>query len=320
MAKAKKKKTNADVMKKITDRVIEALKGGRIAWQKPWVNKVLPMNYISKKAYKGINLWLTFFAPYESPYWLTYKQAKGLGGQVRKGEKGTQITFWKIIKKPILNDDGTPKLNRLGNPVVQKIFLLKDFTVFNAEQIDGIEFTDPNEIVEGAESVKTADELVDLYTDKPKISHTNEPKAYYAYGMMGEFINMPKMDTFKSTEGYYSTLFHELTHSTGHTSRLDRESLMTRTKDNYSKEELVAEMGACLMMAKAGLAIEPSDNSKAYLQGWISKLENDHSLIFKAARDAQKACDYMMGIAQAKDSTEDSTEADKDNNTNSMAA
>ena len=324
MAKKKtfKKRTNADIMKKITNKVIEALKGGKVAWQRPWVNTEMPMNYITKKAYQGINLWMTFFAPYDSPYWITYKQAKKLGGNVKKGEKGTSITFWKIIVKPITDENGKPIMNKLGNQKMQKIFLLKDYTIFNAEQCEGIEFDNPKKLVEGADNDKNAEDLIKLYVDKPEIRHSNEPRAYYAMDLANNCkgIHMPNKATFKSTEAYYATLFHELTHSTGHKSRLNRESLMTRTKDNYSVEELVAEMGACLMMAKSGLQLEPSDNSKAYIQGWISRLENDHKFIFQASRDAQKACNYMLGIEETKYNDEVKEDKKENNIITSKAA
>jgi len=311
MAKAKSM-SNQQVYQMITDKVVESLKAGRIAWQRPWVGGTMPQNYISKNPYRGINLWITFFAPYESPYWVSFKQAKKLGGNVKQGEKGTKITFWKPIVKKLWNDDGTPKLNKLGKQMVDTFLVLKHHTIFNAEQCEGIDFEVPAKTAEGAEDVASADSLIDLYADIPVVKHSAMPRAYYA--PRADEVHMPNKDTFKSTEDYYSVKFHELAHSTGAKHRLNRDGVANFDRfgsHQYSIEELVAEMSACFMMANAGLAIEPRDNSKAYIQNWISKLENNPKFIFDASREAQKACNYMMGIEEKKYGEDENKEQSK---------
>jgi len=291
---AKKKRTNADVYADVTNRMIEALELGQIPWQKPWTGGIRPMNYVSGKAYRGINLWITMAMPYESPYWLTYKQAKKLGGNVIKGEKGTKITYWNIFRKTIEDKES-------GEKKKKAFFFLKEFTVFNAEQVEGIDFKEP-EMPEGAETFDNAEELIEQYTDAPRVKFDKNGERA-CYSPMFDNITMPEKELFTSTEGYYSTFFHELAHSTGHETRLNREGVANFDmfgSHKYSKEELVAEMSACFMMSICGLSVEPMDNSKAYINNWIEKLKNDPKVLFQAAKEAEKACNHMMGVEDSK--------------------
>lgn len=309
MARKKKGTSNAEMYKKITARVIEALKGGKIAWQRPWKGGIMPMNYVSKKAYRGINIWLLAMTDFESPYWLTYKQAESLGGNVKKGERGTKITYWNVANSIVKDENGQPKKNDKGELIRRAFFFLKEFTVFNAEQCEGIEFKEP-EMPKGAENIDSVDQIVSLYADAPVINH-DKSGMRACYSPMLDKVTMPVMELFNSTEDYYSVLFHELAHSTGAEHRLNREGVANFDRfgsHQYSKEELVAEMSACFMMATAGLAMEPRENSKAYIQSWISKLENDPKLIFQASKEAQKACEYMQGLESAESGSEDSAE------------
>lgn len=298
-----KKRTNADVYRDVTNRMIEALELGRIPWQKPWSGGMRPMNYISGKAYSGINTWILASMPFESPYWLTYKQAKKLGGNVMKGQKGTKITYWNIFKKEV-EDKAT------GETKKQSFFFLKEFTVFNAEQVEGIEFEEPKK-PEGAQTFESAEQLIKLFEDAPNVRFDGTGSRA-CYSPTFDFITMPNKDLFKSTEGYYSTLFHELAHSTGHESRLAREGVTNFDRfgsHQYSKEELVAEMSACFMMSICGLSVEPNDNSKAYINGWIEKLKNDPKVLFQAAKEAEKASNYMMNVDNAQGEDETNSEA-----------
>lgn len=297
----KKRRTNEDVYRDVTNRMIEALEAGRIPWHKPWVGAGGPMNYKSKRAYSGINIWILNAMPFTSPYWMSFKQAKEMGGNVRKGEKGTKIVFWNIFKKEVEEN---------GEMVEKKFFFLKEFTVFNAEQIEGIEFTEP-QLPEGAETVQSVEEVMNLYTDCPKTEFGGNRACY---SPMLDFMRMPLMEQFNTTEGYYGTYFHEMTHSTGHPSRLNREGVANFDhfgSHQYSKEELVAEMGACFMMGIAGLQLEPSDNSKAYIQGWIEELKNKPKMLFQAAKQAEQACNYMLGKVDSKGKKIESTEANE---------
>jgi len=296
---AKKKRTNADVYRDVTNRMIESLELGRIPWQKPWAGGMMPMNYVSGKAYSGINIWILAAMPFESPLWLTYKQAKKLGGNVMKGQKGTKITYWNIFRKEVEDKETGEKKRRT-------FFFLKEFTVFNAEQVEGIDFKVP-EKPEGAQTFESAEDLIKLYEDAPD-TRFDGMKNRACYSPSFDYITMPEKEQFKSTEGFYSTYFHELAHSTGHESRLNREGVANFDmfgSHKYSKEELVAEMSACFMMSICGLSVEPMDNSKAYINSWIEKLKNDPKVLFQAAKEAEKASNHMMGIKDAKSEDKD---------------
>lgn len=274
----------ADVYQEVTDRILQALEDGVVPWRKPWKGGVggFPKNLASKKQYKGINVLLLLLEDYDSPYWVTYKQARDQGGHVRKGEKGTRIVFWKFLEKE--TDEGEKKTTALA----------RSYTVFNTEQCEGLD-----EESEGAQQVvlgpEEAQRLADSWTMKPEIRHGGGSACYLP---SSDLVKMPKPKRFADQNEYYSTLFHELVHSTGHTTRLDREGV---TKSNlfgsheYSKEELIAEMGAAFLCAHTGID-NTLKNSTAYIQGWLMKLESDKRLLLSAAGQAQKAADYIIGV------------------------
>jgi len=279
----------ADVYQIVTDKIIESLEKGLVPWHQPWKSiSQLPANLITKKHYNGINLFLLGMAPYQSPYFVTYKQATDLGGHVKKGEKGWMVVYWNFLEK----EDG---VDGSGKAKTKKIPFLRYFTVFNVEQCEGFEEKIPAIVVEMKEDnkkIEACEEIVNGYKDKPSI-HTDKAAVYYP---ALDKVGMPKIESFESSEEYYSTLFHELTHSTLHSSRLNRKySEVDGALIGYSKEELVAEMGSAFLCTVAGIENKTIDNSASYIKGWLKRLNDDKKFIVSASAAATKAANYILG-------------------------
>jgi antirestriction protein ArdC len=268
----------------ITERILEHLKVGTIPWRKPWNSGSAPKNFKTGKEYRGINVLILNSAAYGSPYWLTYLQAREMSGVVRRGEKGYPIVFWKLLKAADVEDAA----ERRDIPV------LRYYTVFNLQQIDGISAP---EVAKAPDfhPIENAENIVRMQ-HQPAIRY-GFSKAFYRPSI--DTIHLPNRCVFESTEEYYSVFFHELTHATGHASRLNRfqkDSLVAPFgSPEYSNEELVAEIGAAFLCAQAGIEQATLKNSAAYIQGWLKALENDHRLILHAAGQAQKAADFILG-------------------------
>ena len=271
------------VYEQITDRIISMLEKGTVPWQKPWkVATGLPRNLISKKPYRGINIFLLHAMSYESPYWVTFRQAQELGGTVRKGEKACPVVFWKQLE---VEDKKTGE--------VEKIPLLRFFYVFNVSQCDGLKNI-PAPVESPATVSTTAEEIVAMMPKRPEIKH-GLAKAFYSPG--ADIVAMPDRARFETEAGYFATLFHDLTHATGAKSRLNRPTLTESAgfgSNPYCKEELIAEMGAAFLCGQAGIE-NTMENSAAYLQNWLEQLQNDKKLIVQAAAQAQKATDFILG-------------------------
>lgn len=276
-----------DVYGIITDRIVEMLEKGVAPWRKPWTGGGLPVNMVSKKHYRGINTFLLYSSPHSTPYWLTFKQAKEMGGNVRKGEKGMPVIFWKLYEKE--NAEGEMK----------KLPVLRYYTVFNADQCEGIEAPaeDAREWehnpIEAAEAIQLA------MPNRPTVEFGGT-RAFYQPAT--DSVTVPELKRFEKPEEFYSTLFHELAHSTGHESRLNREGVtgMHFFGDHeYSKEELIAEMTAAFLCGHCGIDNATLENSAAYLQGWIKALKGDKRLAITAAAQAQKAANYILNIKAA---------------------
>lgn len=281
----------------VTEKVVNAIKDAIKAkengdkstiapWNKPWFGSGLPTNLKSKKAYRGINIFLLSMQGYASPYWVSFKQAKAMGGTVKKGEKGCPVIFWKWVEMT-KDKDG----NDLLKP--KKIPFLRYYTVFNTDQIDGIESKVPNIETREFNPIKEGDAIITNMPNCPTIEH-KQARAFYSPSI--DLVNMPKHELFESDQDYYSTAFHELVHSTGHTSRLNRKEVMDSNmfgNHSYSQEELVAEMGAVFLCSEIGMQAT-FDNSLSYLKGWLSKLKDDTKMLIMASGRAQKAVDYIM--------------------------
>lgn len=267
---------------RITARVIELLKQGTIPWHKPWnVKRGLPRNLVSGKPYRGVNVFLLHALHYESPLFLTYRQAEELGAHVRKGEKACPVVFWKRLE---MEDKETHE--------IEQVPLLRIYSVFNVAQVEGLKDATAGEVQ--AVLPKSA-EIVANMPQRPEIKG-GFAKAFYS--PTGDFIGMPDRERFASEEEFYGVLFHEMTHATGASHRLNRPGITGANSfgsEVYSKEELVAELGSAYLCGVAGIAERTLDNSAAYIQNWLEALENDHKLIVQAAAQAQRAADFILG-------------------------
>lgn len=280
-----------DHAQEFTDLVISMLESGEtMPWTKPWTSANGHSNAINKKAYSGINTFILMLAAHKnefsSPYWATYNQIKEQGGQVKKGSKGTTITFFKPLE---VADDNAKDGKKM-------IALRKFFTVFNLDQVEGFEVQEEEAInaEQSEDERKTALEShLFLFAEKAGIKYRVEGSRAY-YSPVTDIVNMPT--NFKDVGGYCGTLAHEFIHSTGHKKRLNRfNDTDTNTKDHkeeYAKEELVAELGAGLMCGMFGIDSE-LDNHVSYLQSWLKALRNDKEFIFKAGSAAQKAINFI---------------------------
>ena len=280
-----------DIYEIITARFIDQLKKGTVPWQKPWMGV---QNIVSKKPYRGINSLILGGSDFQSPYWLTFKQAHDLGGNIKKGEKATPVIYYKLFEKR--DDHGNLVLGSNGRPT--RIPFIRWSNAFNLDQTEGIEPPAQTATQEVVQPLDKAAKIVQEAKICP-IYHTGFA-AVYSPGE--DVIRMPAQKTFRSPESYYQTLFHEMTHSTGHASRLDREGVTLPIKfgsERYSKEELIAELGASYLSNEAGILNEVQfDNSAAYLGSWIEKFENDPKMIFTASSQAQTSTDFILGIEQ----------------------
>lgn len=278
----------------ITARIVEKLEQGEIPWKKSWnAQTQAPRNLSSGKLYSGINVFLLLSARYQSPYWLTFRQATERGGSVRKGEKGYPVVFWSKTEK---EDQETGE--------VKEVSFLRYYTVFNVAQIDGlrdIPTVEVHHIQEGAEQFDLAEQIVATMSQRPEIRH-GFTRAFYS--PTDDSVSMPNKKSFTGGAEYYSTLFHELAHATGHDSRLNRHQNIKNHSfgsQDYSKEELVAEFGSAFLCAEAGISPAVIDNQSAYIQGWLKALKNDNKLLINAAAQAQKAADFIMGRKEASE-------------------
>jgi len=280
-------KTKIDVYQMVTDRIIERLESGVIPWKQPWTEAGLPQNLVTGKAYTGINVLLLASMGFPRNYFLTFKQIKDLKGSVKKGEKSIPVIFWKWSEKE------DPQSNE-----IKKVSIIRYYTVFNVDQCNDL----PEERIpvienDGKMDVAELEFIIEEMPKRPPIVH-KENQAYYH--PVKDFINMPKMNNFKDTESYWGVLFHELIHSTGHSTRLNRKEIVERTTfgtEPYSMEELVAEIGACYLKSYCGIGSKDFENNVAYIQQWLKKLRDDKRLIVYSSAKAQRAVDYILNIS-----------------------
>jgi len=284
------KQEKKDAYKLVTDRIIEALEAGIVPWHKPWKSWAghgAPISLSTGKAYQGVNVWVlaatAMIHGYTSPYWTTFKQAQERGGTVRKGEKGTPVVFWKFIEKR----------DPASGEVTDKIPFLRYFTVFNLDQCDNV--TAPAiEPLPERDPIEACEQIAAGYWNGPRVNHGGN-RAYYSPAL--DMIGMPLMGQFETSEHYYSTLFHEQVHSTGHADRLGRKSLISPApfgSEDYSREELIAEMGAAFLCGVAGIEVNVPQHA-AYIGSWLRNLQDDPKLVVQAAAAAQKAAGLILG-------------------------
>lgn len=284
-----------DIYQAVTDRILQQLKAGQVPWRKTWAGGI-PKSLTTGKEYRGVNVLILGSACFKSRYWVTFLEAKRLGGHVRKGERSTPVYFWKwrdeAELKRIAEKTGQPR---------PAPFFQRTAAVFNLDQVDGL--PPPADDVRAAANnrLDLADNLFEVMPNKPAIVHgvTLEP----AYVRHLDRIELPHLSQFESSAEYYAALFHELVHSTGHPKRLNRfADLKGAAFDPHSFEELVAEFGAAFLGSFAGIANPGTDALQAsYIEGWAKALQNDTKLIVKAASAAQRAADYVRGKIVTED-------------------
>jgi len=299
-------KNKKDVYTKVSERIIEGLKTKGLKWFRPWEGGgCSPINNTTGKAYRGYNHFILSITTSQMGYahneWITYKQAQAKGGTVRKGQKGTEIVFWNIT---FVDKDGN--FYRTKDAVmsagltladVKKVFSPRLWSVFNIDQCDDIA---PRRTPVKGGKFSPIEEAEKVYNEKydaekkPTLGHGGE-SAFYAPSR--HHVQMPLQERFVSSDDYYKTLFHELVHSTGHESMLKRlDKVSAFGSEDYSKEELVAEIGSEFLVGITG--INPKDNannSQAYINGWIKKLEDKPKMALSACNQAMKAVDLIIG-------------------------
>ena len=268
----------------VTTRILEQLEKGVIPWRKTWRGSE-PRNFVTQKPYRGIN---TLLLPYGGEY-LTFLQAKEAGGSVKKDEKSSMIVFYKPLE---VEDKTTDE--------VKKIPFLRYTNVFHISQCEGIQSKMEPIIPDlEIEPIQAAQEIINAYTNRSGVQITHVEGSNRAfYTPSTDIVTLPVIGQFESAEEYYSTAFHEAAHSTGHKSRLNR---ITDTaafgNQIYSREELTAEIAACMVMNFAMIEIpETFENSAAYIKSWSRKLKEDVKAILSASSQAQKATDLILGV------------------------
>ena len=278
------------VYEMVTDRIIEQLENGVIPWEKPWTGvRSGAFNRVSKKSYSLLNQMLL---NHEGEY-ATFKQWTELGGKIRRGEKSEIIVFWKVLPVEEVQEDGTK--------IIKQIPLLKYINVFHISQVEGVEPLQKEELNEIEPIEKAESILLDYWTrEQIKVEHIAGNDAYYSPSR--DLIRLPLFEQFNDANEYYSTAFHESVHSTMKESRCNRaeerkNKLVAFGSEEYSKEELVAELGSSNLMNIIGIETRKSfRNSSAYIQNWLSVLKNDVKFIVSASSKAEKAVNYILNV------------------------
>ena len=312
----------ADIYKMVTDKVISMFKNAKISdYKRAWKDDqfFIPLNYDSKKPYRGVNRLLLeenigIIGSFANPYFLTFKQIKKHGGKLKKGSKGYEVIYYSFIysvpaapnRKALKTTevaDVIAHLQKYNLPesVVKRVPLLRYYRVFNGKDVEGIQFNLQEvkigrAVPDNAPENQAAQSIVENYPNAPEIKHGGN-RAYYS--PPADYVQMPNASNFDSANDYYRTLFHELIHSTGHPSRLNRELNTNHKSEAYAKEELTAEMGAVFLSAWAGILWYNNKNHAAYLKSWnnaIKEAENDSKFIMRAAAAAQKATDHILNL------------------------
>lgn len=266
----------------VTQRIMEKLSEGNIPWRRPWSSNGMAVNWLTQRAYTGINTLLLDPGEYA-----TFKQVTEHGGKVKKGAKANIVVFWKFFDEK--DEDG----NDISRPP-----MMRYYQVFNiATQCEGLTSKSKDEHFDH-NPIEAAEKIKEGYRNCPPITFA---PGRACYRPSTDTISIPDISDYRNKEEYYSTMFHEMVHSTGHKSRLHREGVVgiaSFGSETYSKEELVAEIGAAMLCGISGIENATIDNSAAYCQSWLRQLKNDSTLIVKASSAAQKAANYILGITK----------------------
>jgi len=270
----------------VTQKIIDKLNQGVIPWEKPWIGL---RNYVTKREYHGINLLLLSIDKHQSSEFVTFRQVRDLKESVKKGSRADMVIFFRRYEVEAKDKDGNLEIDETtGEPKKELRFALRYYNVFNLDQT-----TIPLPDYSNGKQIKKCE---DILRDMPNLPAIEEGGSAAAYNPRLDLLRIPSKREFKDREKYYSSAFHELVHSTGHETRLNRKNFKHNGfgDEKYSKEELVAEIGASFLCATCGIENKTIDNSSAYIQGWLKRLNNDKTLIISAAAQAQKAVDYIL--------------------------
>jgi len=291
-SKGNAKESKTSVYQMVTDKIIKQLEEGVIPWEKPWTGVAEgAYNRKTKKPYSLINqCMLSNTGEYAS-----FKQWTEMGGKIKKGAKSEFVVFWKIL--PVKESDPDT-----GDVVTKHIPLLRYYNVFHISQVEGVEPLEKEEL-NHTDPIAEAEELITAYTTREnmRFQRVKDNRAFYS--PMMDYVSVPLLEQFPKVEEAYSTYFHELTHSTGHKSRLDRFPANPMDamfgSESYSKEELVAEMGAAMILNRLGIeTVKSSRNNAAYIQSWLKVLKGDVRFVTSAASKAEKAVKFIYGESQ----------------------
>ena len=271
-----------DIYAAVTDRIIAQLEAGQIPWHKPWVASGQAVSRSTGKPSSLLNQLLLG----QSGEYVTFKPAQQEGGHIRKGEKAQMVVFWKIIEQ---EDEETHEK--------KQVTCLRYYSVFHLSQCEGLTAKHIPPLPNTAHADQQAEAVIADYVQRSGVTIHHQDGDRACYHPSSDSITLPRIEQFTDTAEYYSTAFHELTHSTGHTSRLNRlDKTAFFGSDAYSKEELVAEIGAATLVQHVGLETPHSfTNSAAYIQSWLKALQNDKRLIVSAAGRAEKAVALILG-------------------------
>ena len=280
------KAPRCDLYQDVTDRIVAALEDGVAPWVRPWRSTGSFRNATTERPYHGVNTLLlaveTLAHGYDDPRWITYQQARKLGGHVRKGEHGTRIVFWKFLER-------TERDPATGQTELRRVPMARAYTVFCVEQTDGLELpTLHREPL--PETGRRVDLDAFLTATGAEIRHGGDV-ACFAPGP--DRIALPPFGAFQTPSGYYSTAFHELTHWTGHRARLDRNLRGRFGSQSYAAEELVAELGSAFLCERHG--VDGQLQHPEYVANWLTVLKGDKRAIFTASSKARQAAEYLAG-------------------------
>ncbi|BDG86385.1 ArdC family protein [Citrobacter koseri] len=303
----------ADLYQQVTEKIMAAMEKGVPPWRRPWRSaknvhgSALPVNATTGRHYSGVNIPLLWMSAEErgfnSDRWLTYQQAKAVGGQVRKGESSSMAIIYKPFEKQATDDNDNKLFDKDGSPVMESLAMLKPLQLFNVAQCDGLP-----DAVTGVQQATTTEDgcgsILSEHQQEQALAILNatgvtctsyrQNRAYYQSS--ADRIVMPAMPQFVSEADYWSTLLHELVHATGHSSRLNREGITSSSRKFgdpvYAFEELIAETGSAFLCAELGVYGDVQHES--YLASWLKVLRDDKKAFFRACRFAREASEFLL--------------------------
>jgi antirestriction protein ArdC len=286
----------------ITNQILEALKRGVVPWRKPWRPSAFPCNASTSRSYRGVNVWLLSLTPFVDHRWLTYSQVQERGGRVKPGEPGQTVVFWKYAVSSKAQEEQEDRESKDTEEIkngIRHAPLLRRYTVFNAEQVEGVNLAPLPTVLSLSkeENIQRAELMVKHMPSPPKIRIEGHVAGY---SVTEDQVVMPRIQRFTSQDSYFSTLFHELAHSTGHPSRLNRRSLTSTPvfgSKAYCQEELIAELGSAYCCALLGLDNSLIEDSASYIDSWLKVLGSDPKMVVFASAQAQRAADWIRGVS-----------------------